>query len=68
MSIHKQKLLDDIEEAINRISTTGQSGKIGDLEFSEANLSSLRMYRKELLKQIARDSGRRPTARRIKFT
>jgi hypothetical protein len=26
MSIHKQKLLDDIEEAINRISTTGQAG------------------------------------------
>jgi len=68
MSINRQKLLDDLEEAINRVNTTGQSGRIGDLEYSEANLGQLRMQRKELKKEIMRESGRRPTARKVSFT
>jgi hypothetical protein len=67
MSVNRQKLLNDLEEAIDRVATTGQSGRVGDMEITEANLGAMRLYRKELLKEIARSTGKRPLARKITF-
>lgn len=62
-----KKQLSDVQTAIARIETTGQAGRVGDLEYTEANLSSL--YRREemLLKRIARFEGRRPQIKQVRL-
>ena len=58
MSLSSRELLDEVNEAISGILTTGQSYKVGDRSFTKANLKELREFRRELRQQIIREERR----------
>ncbi len=52
-----------VDEAITKILTTGQSVQIGDMQYSQANLNALRQLRQHIIEVASRDGGKRPIFR-----
>ena len=61
MATSLEKRLSNVQAAIERIETTGQSATIGDLQYTEADLSKLYAREEKLEMRISRLSGRRRT-------
>lgn len=55
-----QELLDEVEAAISAV-FLNQSYTLGDRTFRRPDLGELRMMRKDLRAEVARESGTRPT-------
>ena len=67
MAKHLQTQLATVQAAIERIESTGQSASIGDMSYTEANVSALYVREERLLKRLAKASGKRPSFSKVKL-
>lgn len=58
----------EVQAAITKVHTAGQSYTIGDRKFTRADLETLRVMERDLLARAARSSGRRPAFSKVNMS
>jgi hypothetical protein len=62
-----RKQLKSVRAAIARIEEGAQSASIGDMSYTESDISKLYMREKHLLKKLNRKTGNRPTIKQVRL-
>ncbi len=58
----------EIDDAIRTILTKGQSVSVDGVNYSKANIASLRLLRREMAGVVGRTGGKRPPFRAVKLS